>query len=246
MYTTYKISGVKLNYFTKASFRNFLDNLDLFHGQIVFMNSRSWYFYKNHSVLFNEHDTIVFPDGAPLRWLATDVTSFEEKAARISGLIFFKSVMQVNQLASQRHMFIGTTPETLSKLQKNVEKDFPSANIVSMIAPSFGSAEDIFDSEMRCEIKKAKPDFIWVGLGAPKQDIFSKLVLSEFGSTKVIGVGLVFDYLSGNVKRPPDFINFLGIEWLYRIFKQPTRTVNFVKPFFAILKVLIWKKLIKL
>ena len=74
------------------------------------------------------------------------------------------------------------------------------------------------------KINKARPDYLFVGLGAPKQEKWIYHNLPKMPSVKLaMGVGGAFDYISGRVKRAPRFMRSLGLEWLYRLIRQPWR-----------------------
>lgn len=72
-------------------------------------------------------------------------------------------------------------------------------------------------------IKKSQPDILLVGFGAPKQDLFIAEYQDYLGVPVSIGVGGTFDYLSGNLKRAPKFIQSLGTEWMWRVILEPKR-----------------------
>ena len=72
-------------------------------------------------------------------------------------------------------------------------------------------------------VNEAKPDFIWVGLGAPKQEKWIYDNIRLVGAKVAIGVGGSFDVMAGNVKRAPKIFRRLGLEWFHRLITQPTR-----------------------
>ncbi len=73
------------------------------------------------------------------------------------------------------------------------------------------------------DINKAKPDIIFVGLGFPKQEIWIDANKERLSSKIIIGNGGTMDILSGNAKRAPEAFQRLGLEWLYRLIKEPSR-----------------------
>ena len=111
-----------------------------------------------------------------------------------------------------------------------------------MLAPDYGEAAHIITDKLVLDLAATSPDIVWVGLGAPKQDEAAWL-LSKRDNLDVnyAGVGLVFEYIAGTVKPPPDWVNKVGIEWAYRVFVQPKRTVNFIIPFMSMLRLMLWQ-----
>jgi len=79
------------------------------------------------------------------------------------------------------------------------------------------------DREIVDHINAAKPDIVWVGLGAPKQEKWMATYLGRIKATAMIGVGAAFDFHSGNVKWAPDWIRRIGMEWAYRLALEPKR-----------------------
>ena len=71
-------------------------------------------------------------------------------------------------------------------------------------------------------INKANPDFVWVGLGAPKQENWMYNHKGRVNAL-MVGVGAAFDYLAGNIKRAPMWMQKLNLEWLYRLIQDPLR-----------------------
>ncbi|MDD6401353.1 MAG: WecB/TagA/CpsF family glycosyltransferase, partial [Lachnospiraceae bacterium] len=94
------------------------------------------------------------------------------------------------------------------------------------------------DEQIIKDINEANPDFIWVGLGAPKQEIWMAAHENKVNGL-MIGVGAAFDYESGNIKRAPKWMQKLNLEWLYRLLQDPKRLLpRYVK---TNSKFLIWK-----
>ncbi len=77
--------------------------------------------------------------------------------------------------------------------------------------------------ELIDEINSVKPDIIFVGLGFPRQEIWIDANRDKLNGKVIIGNGGVMDILSGNAKRAPEIYQKLGLEWLYRLIKEPSR-----------------------
>ena len=101
-------------------------------------------------------------------------------------------------------------------------KKYPELHITGMCAPPFRPLTEEEDEEIIREINAAKPDFLWVGLGAPKQEIWMAEHKNKVSSI-MIGVGAGFDFHAGTVKRAPVWMQKCGLEWLYRLLQDPKR-----------------------
>lgn len=91
-----------------------------------------------------------------------------------------------------------------------------------MYAPPFRSLTEEEDDEIIKMINQSDPDFVWVGLGAPKQE---RWMAAHQGIVPglMIGVGAGFDYFAGNIKRASAWMQRHNLEWLYRLWQEPAR-----------------------
>ena len=214
-------------------------------GRLLFVNTRVWHFYNTAEPQYLS-DGVLLPDGAPLRWIINAQRTESARCAVVPGLRFFNDVMVADASRKLRHAFVGTNEKTLELMKRRLSDRYPEVNIVSMVAPEYGKASEIITQQLAEDLKKVKPDIIWVGLGAPKQDEAAWILLERFNvEANYAGIGLVFDYIAGTVQPPPKWVNALGIEWAYRVLVQPRRTVNFVIPFLAMLRLVIWKVILR-
>ncbi len=125
------------------------------------------------------------------------------------------------------HFFLGSTQERLDLIKSKIEKEIPHAKIkgfkpLPFLGLDFYSEGNVLD-EIVNEINRLKPDLIWIGLSSPKQDYFMKYHAPHLKHGLMLGVGGVFDYLSGEVKKSPEFIKRLGLRWLWRLVLEPAR-----------------------
>jgi N-acetylglucosaminyldiphosphoundecaprenol N-acetyl-beta-D-mannosaminyltransferase len=100
---------------------------------------------------------------------------------------------------------------------------YPGLEVVGTYSPPFraqSAEEDAADAEL---INAARPDYVWVGLGAPKQDLWAARQRPYLDSAVVLAVGAAFDFHSGGLRRAPAWMQRLGLEWLYRLAAEPRR-----------------------
>lgn len=160
---------------------------------------------------------LALPDGKPLS-LVSRRRGFKD-AKRVPGPDL---MLEMFKQSGYRHYFYGSSEETLVKLKKALLEKYPDINIVGMYSPPFRPLSEEEDKEDIKRINDANPDFIWVGLGAPKQENW--MAAHENMVTGVmLGVGAGFDFHAGTVKRAPKWVQELCLEWFYRLLKDPKR-----------------------
>ena len=121
-----------------------------------------------------------------------------------------------------RHYFYGSTDETLKKLRDVLGKNYPGLRIAGMFSPPFRQLNEDEDKEIIHKINEATPDFVWVGLGAPKQERWMSAHQGKINGF-MVGVGAGFDYLTGNINRAPIWMQDNNLEWFYRLIQEPGR-----------------------
>lgn len=163
---------------------------------------------------------LALPDGGPLSSYSRKTGS--KKAERVTGPDFMRQMLIESKDTGYRHFFYGSKQETLDKLKEAIEQRYPGAVIAGMISPPYRELSEEEEAKYIEEINATKPDFVWVGLGAPKQE---KWMARQEGKVNaiMIGVGAAFDYESGNIKRAPKWMQKCSLEWLYRLLQDPKR-----------------------
>ena len=166
-----------------------------------------------------------FADGTPVAKLQRKKGYIEAK--RVAGPDFMDAVLKISPDKGYRHYFYGSTPDNIGRLVEAVSEKYPGVEIVGSCAPEFvetmdaDTFEEIFAKDI-AEIEKASPDFIWVGLGAPKQELWM-MHAQGCVSGLMAGAGAAFDFMSGEKKRAPVVLQKLGLEWFYRLMQDPRR-----------------------
>lgn len=163
---------------------------------------------------------MALPDGQPLS-IVSRRRGYSE-AQRVPGPDLMPAILHLSEEKGYRHYFYGSTPETLEKLRKVLLDRFPKLQIVGMYAPPFRPLTEEEDQEAVRQINESGADFVWVALGAPKQE---KWMYEHRGRVNglMIGVGAAFDFIAGTVRRAPMWMQKLCLEWVYRICQDPKR-----------------------
>jgi N-acetylglucosaminyldiphosphoundecaprenol N-acetyl-beta-D-mannosaminyltransferase len=167
-----------------------------------------------------ERASAVVADGVGCKWGA--VLSGTKIGPRITGMDFFLSTMQALNEQGLKAFFLGSSKEVLSKLTDKVRLEFPRVAINSL-SPPFRPWSADEDRQMIKAIRDFAPDVLWVGMTAPKQEKWVAAHADELGVPVVGSIGAVFDYYAGTTQRAPAWICSLGLEWLYRLPREPKR-----------------------
>lgn len=163
---------------------------------------------------------IRLPDGRPLS-LVQKRKGFKE-AERVTGPDLMQTLFEGAKDNKLRYYFYGSTEETLSLLEEKLKEKYPSIKVVGMYSPPFRNLTEEEDNEIIKKINDAKPDIVWIGLGAPKQEKWMYDHKNKINGL-MIGVGAGFDFLAGNIKRAPKWMQKCSLEWLYRLLQDPKR-----------------------
>ena len=162
----------------------------------------------------------VVADGVGCTWAAT--LAGISVGPRITGSDFFVSVMTALNGIGGKAFFFGSRDEVLAKLVARVAHNFPRVRVATL-SPPFRQWSGDENDEMIEAICQFKPDVLWVGMTAPKQEKWVA-VNGERLRIPVIGsIGAVFDYYAGVTPRAPQWICDLGLEWFYRLPREPKR-----------------------
>ncbi|MCW8856268.1 MAG: WecB/TagA/CpsF family glycosyltransferase [Kangiella sp.] len=161
------------------------------------------------------------PDGKPVYWVGK--LKGYNGLEQIPGPDFLPKLLATKTVPPLRHYFYGGTQEVIDNLVKKVKINYPAAEIVGAESPPFRKlSKDEVKESLQC-MRDAKPDFIWVGLGAPKQEIWMAKHWQELKPAILFGVGAAFDFHAGTIQRAPRWAQKLGLEWLHRLSQEPGR-----------------------
>lgn len=163
---------------------------------------------------------MALPDGAPLSSYSR--RKGYKQAQRVTGPDLMLELFAISKEKGYRHYFYGATEETLQSMKEVLERDYPGIQIAGMYAPPFRVLTPQEDAQIVAKINEARPDFIWIGLGAPKQEEWMYQHMGQLQGV-LIGVGAGFDYLAGYIKRAPRWMQRMSLEWLYRLLQDPKR-----------------------
>lgn len=150
---------------------------------------------------------------------------------RVTGIDLMLRLLERASLSGWSVYLLGAAPGVAAAAAERLCRDYPGLRVAGSRHGYFQADEE---SRIVQEIKKTRPDLLFVALGAPKQEIWIDRRLEETGASVAIGVGGSFDVLAGRVRRAPRWVRHLRLEWLARLFRQPSRwRRQMVLPLFA-------------
>ena len=203
-----------------------------------------------HSVLLCHRDPnmqkatngagLTLPDGVGIIW-AVKILGYNNNGL-ITGPDFMLKLGDRGRKRRYKHYFYGGAKGIAEKLAANLSGKYPGLQVADTYSPPFRQLTKAEDLAIVKKINSAKPDIVWVGLGAPKQEKWIADHMGRIDATVMIGIGAAFDFHSGNVKWAPAWIRKSGFEWLYRLTKEPGRMWrrNLDSPLF--LAKVIWQR----
>ncbi|MGE8203656.1 WecB/TagA/CpsF family glycosyltransferase [Heyndrickxia sp. NPDC080065] len=215
------ILGVPILHTTKENF------IDLIHERIK-LEKKTFIVTANPEIVMMANENKEFmnylqkadfitPDGIGIvkasKWLNKPLPE------RVPGFDTMKDLLALANRNHYRVYFLGARQEVLDQLIQITGREYPEMKIVGAHNGFF----DWQDSQILEEIQQLKPDLIFIALGAPKQEQWISQHIDQFEKGIFMGVGGSFDGIAGVVPRAPEIWQKLNIEWLYRLFQQPSR-----------------------
>jgi N-acetylglucosaminyldiphosphoundecaprenol N-acetyl-beta-D-mannosaminyltransferase len=146
-------------------------------------------------------------------------------AHRVVGTDFFIALTEAAaQKPGTRFYFLGASKKVLKRIAERLNREFPSINVCGWHAPPF--SEEFSEAEnlrMAKAINAARPDVLWVGMTAPKQEKWIYRNRKSLSVPCIGAIGAAFEFYAGTKRRSPVFWQRLGLEWLHRFINEPTR-----------------------
>ena len=179
---------------------------------------------------FNKKTSVIIPDGVGTV-IASKIVKSPVKQ-KIAGIDVMKRIITSCEKQKRGIYLLGAQEEVVIKCKENLEKDHPNLKIVGYHNGFFdlNNCDDLVE-----DIKKSEAYAIFVAMGSPRQDRFIIDNFEKLPCKIFMGVGGSFDIFAGNLKRAPKWMIKCGLEWLYRVIKEPFR----IKRLFVIPKFLL-------
>ncbi|MDA7891094.1 WecB/TagA/CpsF family glycosyltransferase [Akkermansiaceae bacterium] len=187
------------------------------------INSHSYVLAKS-DLEFHEalrSSDILLPDGIGIVWAEYFLTG--RRLRKIAGYDLFLSLMKEVNWKRGSVFFLGASQATLDRIKQRCSKEYPNVS-VAIYSPPFKESFSNEDNTKMCNLVSSfKPDILFVGMTAPKQEKWLHDHLDSLEFTIASCIGAVFDFYGGNVQRPHRLFEKFHLEWLGRLIKEPKR-----------------------
>jgi N-acetylglucosaminyldiphosphoundecaprenol N-acetyl-beta-D-mannosaminyltransferase len=165
---------------------------------------------------------LTVPDGVPLLWASRLFNT--PLSERVSGIDLFEQLCQNSAENGLKIFLLGGRPGAAEKAADTLKKKHPNIKIVGTYCPPYGFESDQLElDKINSAILSAKPDILFVGLGAPKQEYWMYKNYQNLNVPVSLGIGVSFELVSGMVQRAPKFMQEIGLEWFFRLIVEPRR-----------------------
>ena len=159
------------------------------------------------------------PDGAPLSFLLR-LNGYKNQK-RVTGPDLMEKLIIESSKHKLKLFFYASTREVLNLIKERIKESNLDSDIYYK-SPPFRNLTNTEEDEIIEMLKKIKPNIIFVGLGCPKQDLWIQKNKKKINSV-FISVGAAFEFYAKTLKRAPKFMRDNGLEWIYRLYKEPLR-----------------------
>ncbi len=219
-----RVNGVRIDAITSESFVGSLSTfLSCGHSHVV-------HFCAAHPTIEARSDptyrgilntgALNVADGMPVAWAAR---MFGAKTERLTGTEGMRLAAMWGVDRGLRHYLYGGTPETLERLQRRLRETCPGILIVGAESPPFRPLSDEEVAESARRMQAAGAQALWIGLGAPKQDLMASRLRALHAAPVILCVGAAFDFTAGTMRRAPSWMRRFGLEWAHRLLSEPRR-----------------------
>jgi N-acetylglucosaminyldiphosphoundecaprenol N-acetyl-beta-D-mannosaminyltransferase len=174
--------------------------------------------------LYDQADVSV-ADGMPLVWAAR--LQGDQIPERVAGSSMAALIAQRAAAENRSLYFLGGAPGAAAKAATILTARYPGLRIVGTSSPMLSSPPTAAELEpIRAELTDLKPDLLLVGLGSPKQEQVIQALRPHLPAAWMIGVGVTFSFIAGDVRRAPPWMQKTGLEWVHRMAQEPKRLAH--------------------
>jgi N-acetylglucosaminyldiphosphoundecaprenol N-acetyl-beta-D-mannosaminyltransferase len=164
---------------------------------------------------------VLIPDGISIVWAVRWLTG--QKLTKIAGGDLFLHEMGLLQQNGGKCFFLGSSENTLAKIKERAKEEYPNVQVQTYSPPYKQEFTKEDNATMLEAINSFQPDVLMIGMTAPKQEKWAYQHYKQLQVGHVCCIGAVFDFYAGTVKRAPQWMIKMGLEWFYRLVKEPHR-----------------------
>lgn len=163
---------------------------------------------------------IVAPDGQPLSLFFKYLKKIDQD--RVCGMDLLPDLLREAERRGKSVYFYGTTTDVLNRIEERAKKEYPNLKICGLYSPPFRKLSEDEKARIAEQINSAKPDFVFVALGCPKQEKWMAEHKDKIHSC-MLGLGQAFHIYAETATRSPSWMQQLSLEWAYRLYLEPGR-----------------------
>lgn len=170
-------------------------------------------------ILFDAH--LVLCDGTPVLWASRLLG--KGLPERVAGADLVPLLLEVAAREGYRVFMLGATPQAAQQAAVRLRVQYPNLRLAGYYSPPFKKLLEMDHAEIKRRVLQAKPDLLFVAFGCPKQEKWLAMHYQDLAVPVAVGVGATIDFLAGQVKRAPHWMQRAGIEWVFRLAQEPRR-----------------------
>lgn len=199
---------------------------DVFKHEKTLINTINQYSYciaEKDNIFKNalKESDILLPDGIGI--VSAVRLLNKKKIQKIAGADIHHFLLKDLDLKKGKCFYLGAASETLQKIENRIAKEFPNIKVATFSPPYKNEFSSSDNKTMIDEVNNFKPDVLFVGMTAPKQEKWAYQHKESLDAKIICSIGAVFDFYAGTVARPHNFWINLGLEWFIRLLKEPRR-----------------------
>jgi N-acetylglucosaminyldiphosphoundecaprenol N-acetyl-beta-D-mannosaminyltransferase len=168
-----------------------------------------------------KNSDVLIPDGISVVWALRFLNG--ERIKKIAGAdLFFYEMERLNRNGGSC-FFLGSSDQTLNSIAERAAREYPAVKVGKFSPPYKPAFTDEDNDLMIGSVNAFKPDVLFVGMTAPKQEKWAYENKSRLLAGHICSIGAVFDFYAGTVGRAPEWMISAGLEWFYRLIREPSR-----------------------
>jgi N-acetylglucosaminyldiphosphoundecaprenol N-acetyl-beta-D-mannosaminyltransferase len=165
--------------------------------------------------------TMVVPDGTPMVWVGR--LQGRREMYHVTGPDLMGEIFRRPEFAGCSHFFYGGKEGVAQELAQAWLEKFPCTRIAGTFTPPFRDLTAAEEMKLIHLLNQSRPDIIWVGIGAPRQELLMRRLLPHLETGLMFGVGAAFDFHTGRIRNCHPCIKRMGFHWLHRLLQDPRR-----------------------
>lgn len=167
---------------------------------------------------------VLIPDGSSIVMACRKIKAKSQPKERIAGWDLFVYEMEKLNRKGGKCFFMGSSEKVLALIRRRVAVDYPNIQVETYSPPYKSEFNEVDNQAIVQAINQANPDLLWIGMTAPKQEKWIFAHWDELNIHCHVGtIGAVFDFFAGTVKRAPLWWQEHGLEWAFRLLREPKR-----------------------